>query len=95
MHDVGHGKSYGGVAADDIRTWYLHAAAQQPGRATSHDRNTWFWRDTALARLLGHVTARLLDDPDPITRMFADRGLVPRDHFDILVHPLQNGTPDV
>ncbi len=82
------------LAADDIRTWYLHAAAQQPGRATSHDRNTWFWRDTALARLLGHVTARLLDDPDPIVRMFADRGLVPRDHFDVLVHPLQNGTPD-
>ena len=73
------------LAADDLRTWYLHAAAQQPGRATSHERNTWFWRETALARLLGQMTARLLDDPDPTMRMFADRGLVPRDHFDFLV----------
>ena len=85
------------LAADDLRTWYLHAAVQQPGRATSQERNTWFWRDTALAQLLGRVTARLLEDPDPIVRMFADRGLVPRDHFDVLVQPFQtfqNGAPD-
>lgn len=87
------------LAADDIRTWYLHAAAQQPGRATSGERNTWFWRDTALARLLGRVAARLLDDPDPMVRVFADRALVPRDHFDLLVLPpqtddIQNGAPD-
>ena len=82
------------LAADDLRTWYLHAAAQQPGRATSPERNTWFWRDTAVAQLLGRVTARLLDDPDPIVRMFADRGLVPRDHFDFLVHPLQPPDPE-
>ena len=82
------------LAADDLRTWYLHAAAQQPGRATSHERNTWFWRETALAQLLGRLTARLLDEPDPTVRAFAARGLVPRDHFDFLVHPLQNGAPD-
>jgi hypothetical protein len=82
------------LAADDLRSWYLHAAAQQPGRATSHERNTWFWRETALAQMLGRIATRLLDDPDPIVRMFARRGLVPRDHFDLLVHPLQNGAPD-
>jgi hypothetical protein len=82
------------LAADDVRTWYLHAAAQQPGRATSRERNTWFWRETAVARLLGQMTARLLGDPDPTVRMFADRGLVPRDHFDVLVHIADNGAPD-
>jgi hypothetical protein len=82
------------LAADDLRAWYLHAAAQQPGRATSHERNNWFWRETALAQMLGRIATRLRDDPDPIVRMFARRGLVPRDHFDMLVHPLQNGAPD-
>jgi hypothetical protein len=75
------------LATDDIHTWYLHAAALQPGSATGRQRNTWFWRETALARLLGQVAVRLLDDPDPMVRVFADRGLVPRDHFDLLVHP--------
>lgn len=78
------------LAADDLRTWYLHAAAQQPGRATSRERNTWFWRETALAHLLGQVAARLSDSPDRTVRIFAERGLVPRDHFDFLVGPLLN-----
>ncbi|MEQ8842678.1 MAG: hypothetical protein RIB98_16980 [Acidimicrobiales bacterium] len=82
------------LAADDAHTWYLHAAAQQPGRATSHDRNTWFWRDTALARLIGRVARRLLDHPDPTVRTLGHRGLVPRDHWDLLVRPLPNGAPD-
>ncbi len=79
------------LAADDLRTWYLHAAAQQPGHATSYERNTWFWRETALARLLGRVAATLLDDPDSSVRAFADRGLVPRDHFELLVQSRRNG----
>lgn len=77
------------LAADDIRTWYLHAASEQPGRATSHERNAWFWRDTALARLLGQVAARLLDDRNPTLRLFAERGLIPRDHFEVLVTSTQ------
>ncbi|MEL7209913.1 MAG: hypothetical protein AAGK32_17050, partial [Actinomycetota bacterium] len=78
------------LAADDLRTWYLHAAAQQPGRAGSHERNTWFWRETALAHLLGHVAAALLDHPDRRVAVFAQRGIVPRDHWDLLVpHPTQ------
>lgn len=82
------------LAADDLRTWYLHATAQQPGRASSSDRNTWLWRETALAHLLGCVVARLLDNPDPTVRLFAERGLVPRDHFELLVRPNQNGATD-
>lgn len=73
------------LIADDLRTWYLHAVSQQPGRATSHDRNTWFWRETALAHVFGHIVARLLDAPNPRVRVFAERGIVPRDHWTLLV----------
>ncbi|MEM7140759.1 MAG: hypothetical protein AAF548_06960 [Actinomycetota bacterium] len=79
------------LAADDARTWYLHAVAQQPGRATSHDRNRWFWRETALARMLGVMAAGLVDHPEPMVRLFADRGIVPRDHWDLLVPTASEG----
>ena len=71
--------------ADDLRTWYLHAVAQQPGRATSHDRNDWFFRETAAAHLLGRVAGALLDHPSGLVRTFAARGIVPRDHWHLLV----------
>ena len=73
------------LTADDLRTWYLHAVTQQPGRATSHDRNTWFFRETAVAHLLGRVAAALLDHPSRRVRTFASRGIIPRDHWDLLV----------
>lgn len=73
------------LLADDLRSWYLHAVAQQPGQATGQERNDWFWRETALARLLGRLAHRLLDDPDPALRGWATRGLIPRDHWSLLV----------
>jgi len=81
------------LIADDLRTWYLHAAAQQPGRASSHERNTWFWRETALAHLLGHVAAALVGHPDRRVQAFATRGIVPRDHWDLLVPDRTQETP--
>lgn len=82
------------LVADDLRTWYLHAAAQQPGRATSHERNTWFWRDTAAAHLLGHVAATLRASDEAIVRIFAERGIVPRDHWDLLVPGAEEAADD-
>lgn len=84
------------LAADDLRTWYLHAATQQPGAASTAERMSWFWRQTALGRLLGQLAARLLADPDPTLRVFADRGLVPRDHRAVVVpdSPTPTGAPD-
>lgn len=73
------------LITDDLRTWYLHAAAQQPGQATSHERNTWFWRQTAIARLLGHLATALVDHHNRLVRAFATRAIVPRDHWDLLV----------
>ncbi len=73
------------LVADDLHTWYLHAAAQQPGRATSHERNAWFWRETAVAHLLGQVAAVMVHHPDWRVRAFAKRGIVPRRHRHLLV----------
>ena len=70
------------IAADDLRTWYLHAVSQQPGRATGGERAAWFWRETAMARLIGRVATKLVEHPDPMMRVFAERGLVPRDHWE-------------
>lgn len=82
------------LVADDLRTWYLHAVAQQPGRATSHERNTWFWRESALAHLLGQVASALIDHPDRRVQAFARRAIVPRDHWDLLVPDATQETPD-
>ena len=81
------------LTADDLRTWYLHAVSQQPGRATSHDRNDWFWRETAVAHLLGQVASTLLDHQSGMVRVFAERGIVPRDHWDLLVP--DSRTPEI
>lgn len=83
------------LAADDLRTWYLHAAARQPGAATTAERMAWFWHQTALGRLLGSVAARLLESPDPALRLFADRGIVPRDHWAVVpASPTLTGASD-
>jgi hypothetical protein len=83
------------LLADDLRTWYLHAVAQQPGSAGSHERNNWFWRQSALAHLLGHLAAALATYPDRRVQAFAKRGIVPRDHWDLLIPDLNQETSDV
>ncbi|MDG2333793.1 MAG: hypothetical protein P8Q97_06150 [Myxococcota bacterium] len=73
------------LGCDDLRTWYMEAAQGQPGRASSDDLRDWFWRDTALARLIGAAAETLLSHPEPILRMLAARALVPREYFTVLV----------
>lgn len=73
------------LGCDDLRTWYMEAAQGQPGRASSGDLRDWFWRNTALARLIGAAAETLLDHPEPILRMLAARALVPREYFSVLL----------
>lgn len=76
------------LATDDVCAWYLHAAGQQPGSATTSHRQEWLWRETALGRFLGTLAHALSSAEDPLLRAFAARALVPRDHWD-MVRPLR------
>ncbi len=73
------------LVADDLRTWYLLAARQRPGHPTTTELNSWFWQQTAIARLLGQVAGRLLRDDNPMVLAFASRALIPREHMPALV----------
>lgn len=73
------------LVADDLRTWYLLAARPRPGHPTTAELNSWFWEQTAVARLLGEVAARLLRDDNPMVLAFASRALIPREHMAALV----------
>jgi len=69
------------LGCDDLRTWYMEAAQGQPGRGSPRALSDWFWRDTALARLIGRTASALVEDPNPMLRVLARRALVPRQYF--------------
>ncbi len=73
------------LGCDDLRTWYMEAAQGRPGRATSRELRDWFWRETALARLIGAAGARLAGSEHPALRMFGRRAMVPRVYMDDLM----------
>ncbi len=73
------------LGCDDLRTWYMEAAQGQPGRADSRALRDWFWRDTALARLIAGAARSLLQHPEPAVRLLAARALVPREYFSDLI----------
>ena len=73
------------LGCDDLRTWYLEAAQGQPGRGSAAELRDWFWRDTAVARLIASAASALLVHGDPILRMLAGRALVPREYFPALM----------
>ena len=66
------------LGCDDLRTWYMEAAQGRPGRATSLELRDWFWRETALARLIGTAGARLAGSEHRALSMFGRRVMVPR-----------------
>lgn len=73
------------LGCDDLRTWYMEAAQGRPGRATSLELRDWFWRETALARLIGAAGVRLAGSEHPALRMFGRRAMVPRVYMDDLM----------
>lgn len=66
------------LGCDDLRTWYMEAAQGQPGRSTSQELRDWFWKQTALARLIGLAGMHLVRSEDETHRMFGLRLMVPR-----------------
>ncbi|MYA09764.1 MAG: hypothetical protein F4060_02160 [Holophagales bacterium] len=73
------------LGCDDLRTWYMEAAQGRPGRATSLELRDWFWRETALARLIGAAGVRLAGSEHRALRMFGRRAMVPRVYMDDLM----------
>ena len=73
------------LGCDDLRTWYMEAAQGRPGRATSLELRDWFWRETALARLIGAAAVRLAGSEHGALGMFGRRAMVPRVYMDQLM----------
>lgn len=73
------------LGCDDLRTWYMEAAQGRPGRASSAELQDWFWRETALARLIGAAGVRLAGSGNGALRMFGRRAMVPRVYMDELM----------
>jgi len=73
------------LGCDDLRTWYMEAAQGRPGRASSAELRDWFWRETALARLIGAAGVLLAGSGNGALRMFGRRAMVPRVYMDELM----------
>ncbi len=73
------------LGCDDLRTWYMEAGQGQPGRASSLELRDWFWKETALARLIGAAARPLVESEDKALRMFGLRVMVPRVFMDQLM----------
>ncbi len=68
------------LGCDDLRTWYCEAAQGQPGKGTSEQINHWFWQDTAVAGLIADAAGKLLNHPDAMICILAERAMVPRSY---------------
>lgn len=66
------------LGCDDLRNWYLEAAQGRPGRPKSSELRDWFWRDTALAKLIAGAAEHIARSGSGGDRAFARRAMVPR-----------------
>lgn len=66
-------------ATEDMKSFYLEAAAAQPGRqADSTELDSWFWEETAAAQTLFALRAVLAEAEDEYTAQVAGRSLIPQ-----------------
>ena len=65
------------LACEDVKAFYLEAAAAQPGRASSRDLAEWFWGATAAAKVIIALRALCLQSEDKNLRALVGL-LVPR-----------------
>jgi len=66
-------------AVDDLKAYYYEAAAAQPGNLspTSSDLDSWFWEQTAAAKVLFAIKDRCLDSEDKMLQLVGKLLLIP------------------
>jgi hypothetical protein len=65
-------------AADDLKTFYLEAATAGDGTPSSWQLGTWFWRETAAAKLLIALRAKTKQSDNKSLAQIGTVFLVPR-----------------
>lgn len=66
------------LACEDIKAFYMEAAAGQPGSRTAAEVRDWFWLQTAGGKLILALHGALRDSDDRRLRAFATGSLLPR-----------------
>ena len=64
-------------AIDDLRAYYLEAAAAFPDPGSSKTRKAWFWDETILAKTLLALQPKLAASPEPQHKILANLTLIP------------------
>jgi len=64
---------------DDLKAYYYEAAAAQPGNSspTSSDLDSWFWEQTAAAKVLFGIKDRCLESKDKMMQLDGKLLLIP------------------
>lgn len=73
------------LGCDEVRAWYLEAAQGQPARPAVAELDAWFWRQTALARLIARAALHFAESSEPVLQLFGRRSMVPRAHMGTLM----------
>jgi len=71
------------LAVDDIKAYYLEAAAAEPGKSepTSVELADWFWKETVAARVLRAVKEACQNGTDPMLKITGQRLIVPMSYL--------------
>lgn len=66
------------LATEDLKSFYLEAAAAQPGRrAGGAELENWFWDETTAGQVYFALRPILMESADESLRRMADRTLIP------------------
>ncbi len=69
------------LAVDDLKSFYMEAAAAEPGESApgSAELSDWFWRETVAARVLRTVKASCQSSDDQMLQITGTRLIIPMD----------------
>jgi hypothetical protein len=65
-------------ACDDLKAYYYEAAAAQPGHLAPQAIDSWFWRETAAAKVFLAIREICRQSTDDSLRPLSSNGLIPR-----------------